>query len=197
MAQGDPERRAATRRRIVDAFWELRATLPTSQIKVRAVASAAGVSRTTFYKYFESVPDLQAEAEAELVAEMRAFLDARLEGIRGFDELRASGVQTELCERFAPRLGAALGVFEESSFVTQITEALRPATLDALGLDPQEASTSFVADTLVGYVLVTLVQWQQHGRPVPADELTAYVSDVAVNGYHLDERAGGAAAGNA
>ena len=49
MANKDPERRAATRRRIMDACWEVYAADPARAVTVSAVVEAAGVHRSTFY----------------------------------------------------------------------------------------------------------------------------------------------------
>ena len=67
MANKDPKRRAATRRKIMDAYERLCTADPTRTVTASAVVQAAGVNRSTFYDYFDSVPDLRQAVENELV----------------------------------------------------------------------------------------------------------------------------------
>ena len=68
MANKDPERRAATRRRIMDACWEVSAADPARAVTVSAVVEAAGVHRSTFYEYFGDAPSAMSAIEDELAA---------------------------------------------------------------------------------------------------------------------------------
>ena len=66
-----PEVRARTRERIVEAFFSLYEGRALREVTVGEVAAAAHVNRSTFYEYFDSVYDLLDQVEKELVEKVR------------------------------------------------------------------------------------------------------------------------------
>lgn len=57
-----------TRERIYDAIFSLMETTPAARISAEAAARAAGISRSSFYRYFSSVNDAVKDYEEELLA---------------------------------------------------------------------------------------------------------------------------------
>ena len=53
-----PEVTAATRARLMDAFWALYRERPMEKITVSSIVKLAGVHRSTFYEYFQDVYDV-------------------------------------------------------------------------------------------------------------------------------------------
>lgn len=58
--------------RIEDAVFDLMRSTPVPQIKVRDVARAAGVSRSTFYRHYRDVDDVVKRFEQGILDNMRA-----------------------------------------------------------------------------------------------------------------------------
>ena len=74
-----PEITAATRQRIADAFWALYEKSPVSEIRIKEIASGAGINRCTFYQYFTDIYDILRQEEERIISEIiekRATLDA-------------------------------------------------------------------------------------------------------------------------
>ena len=86
-----------TKKRIYDAIFDLMAQTPVDKIPVDAVACAAGISRSSFYRYFSSVNDAVKEYEDGLVAVLTRINDLSLK-IR-FTALDAEGTHS-LVEAF-------------------------------------------------------------------------------------------------
>lgn len=55
----------SARERIENAFWEMLASVPFSQITVSAISSKAGVNHNTFYYHFSSIEDLAEKVFTE------------------------------------------------------------------------------------------------------------------------------------
>ncbi|MCL1895379.1 MAG: TetR/AcrR family transcriptional regulator [Clostridiales bacterium] len=66
MVRGDSSRQT-NKDIIVSKFWELYKTKPLCQISVTDLSKACGISRGTFYQYFENVYALYFELEAEAI----------------------------------------------------------------------------------------------------------------------------------
>lgn len=65
-----PEITAATRQRILDAFWDLYAQSPVSQIRIKEITAAAGLNRCTFYQYFTDIYDILHQEEDRIIGEI-------------------------------------------------------------------------------------------------------------------------------
>ena len=61
---------AATRQRIVDAFWNLFARKQISQIRIREITMNAGLNRCTFYQYFDDIYEILHEEEDRIINEI-------------------------------------------------------------------------------------------------------------------------------
>ncbi|MGI6229659.1 MAG: TetR/AcrR family transcriptional regulator [Tractidigestivibacter sp.] len=69
----DHDQQSETERRIEDAVFSIMATTDIPNIKVGDVVRKAGVSRSTFYRHFDSVEDVVKQFEAGLLDTMRTI----------------------------------------------------------------------------------------------------------------------------
>lgn len=169
-------RREETRKRIIDAFWRLHANQPVSQLKVQSIASAAGCSRTTFYQYFDSIYDLEDQAEEEFVEDAAAFVEARVGALRDHGSYALAELTTETIESFGDRL-RALSLYSDGPSITmRLADAARPALASMLELDAEDPTDAFVADTLIGYTMAAVTSWYKHDQPIPIRELSEGVN---------------------
>lgn len=64
-----PLQSAATRQKLIDAFWELYTVKGIEQISVKEITDSAGCNRGTFYLHFKDVYDLLNQIEDSLFPE--------------------------------------------------------------------------------------------------------------------------------
>lgn len=62
-----------TKRRIVEAFWELYKTTNIEKITVKNIADACGIYRTTFYLHFTDVYAILERIEKDLLESLRKY----------------------------------------------------------------------------------------------------------------------------
>lgn len=62
-----------TKRRIVEAFWELYKTTNIEKITVKNIADACGIYRTTFYLHFTDVYAILEKIEKDLLESLRKY----------------------------------------------------------------------------------------------------------------------------
>ncbi|MBQ9044105.1 MAG: TetR/AcrR family transcriptional regulator [Eggerthellaceae bacterium] len=130
MANKDPERRAQTRKRIMDAYWDLYASDPPRNVTVSAVIAKAGVHRSTFYEYF-------ADADAVLVAiedELAALFEAEAIGALSGGNADPAAIVQRVYVKHGDMLSVLLGDAGDQRFARRVKEALKPAAMQELDL---------------------------------------------------------------
>ena len=82
-----PEVTAQTRKRLMDAFWELYKENRIEKISVGAITKLSGLNRGTFYEYFTDIYDLLGQLEDEIIGTVMERLE---------EDMDAAGIHREL-----------------------------------------------------------------------------------------------------
>lgn len=131
MANKDPERRARTRRRIMDAYWDLYASDTSRNVTVSAVIAAAGVHRSTFYDYFGDADAVLAAIEDEMAALFEAESARALSG----ESADPAGIVQRVYVEHGSVLSVLLGDAGNPRFARRVKEALKPVAMRELDLE--------------------------------------------------------------
>lgn len=159
MANKDPERKAATRKRIMDAYWDLYAADPANAVTVSAIVKAAGVHRSTFYEYFDDARSVITAIEDEL-AEAFGAEAARAFSSGGADP---AGIVQRVYVRYGDRLSVLLGKSGDPGFVRRLKDALRPVAERGLGLGSR-AFDPYLFEFAASGILAAATLWYERGR---------------------------------
>lgn len=168
MAHANPERRAKTRQKIIDAFWSIYATTPLKQIRVSAIAEAAGCNRSTFYRYFDSIDDLLEQAEDDVINEITAYVQNYGQNFRNSSSFELTG---EVYDLYAERISILVGPEGASAFPARLSAALSPTVIDLIGLDPDDPAATLMSRTLVSSAITIITIWYRQGKPISAERL--------------------------
>lgn len=165
VANKDPERRAATRRRIMDACWSVYAADPTRTVTVSAIVKAAGVHRSTFYEYFDDAPSVMAAVEDDLA---RAF---GAEAERAFANGGAdpAGIVQRVYVTHGERLSLLLGGEGNPGFARKLKDALWPVAERGLGLGGR-AFDPYLFEFAASGILAAATLWYERGRDLEPEE---------------------------
>ncbi|WP_165053221.1 MULTISPECIES: TetR/AcrR family transcriptional regulator [unclassified Adlercreutzia] len=177
MAKKDPQRRARTRKRIIDAFWLLAGSQPMGAVSVSAVVKEARVNRSTFYEYFSSAITLREAAEDELLA----FMREKARGITQADEGALVEYVGAIYAEQSDKLRLLLGPGGNASFVMRLKEALRPvmAGLVPEGMPEQEAQLRL--EFALSGMIAAYSRWFQAGESLPVGDASRLVKQMVMS----------------
>lgn len=166
MANKDPERRARTRKGIMDAYWDVYAADPSRRPTVSAVVAASGVHRSTFYEYFDDADSVLAAIEGELAALFEAEAARALAG--GAPDPAA--IVRRVYVGHGERLSVLLGEGGDPRFARRVKDAMAPLVMGGLGLS-EDGFGPYLAEFTVSGMLAVTTLWYGRGRDLDEDEL--------------------------
>lgn len=162
------ERSRFTRMCIGEAIVELMTQTNIDKLSISAIAKKAGVSRMTFYYYYESIQEALTDYMKEIVI---AYLDARKNtpGLGNFQEYS--------------HLVFALKFFDqyESFFLTMTRNGLHSILMDGinafmLSYLPKEAAQSlYDIYYYAGGLLNTFLKWEENGKKESAEDVAKII----------------------
>ncbi len=171
---------------LTEAALQLLALNGFDAVTVDEIATTAGVSKRTFFRYFASKEDVVVQFLADMGADMRAGLAARPSGERPSEALlHAVSVPLAVCgdhaERALPvvrlilRTPALLARFleHEARWREELTEELA----ERLGLDPgAELYPRLAAGMAIAAFDTVLHRWSSEGDSGGAEDPTALIA---------------------
>ena len=191
---------STTQLRIIDAYLKLMEDVDFDKVAVSDIVQQAGVTRSTFYAYFEDIYDALEYVESELVAHMprpKKAPDAppleRPSHAPTAEECEPPAWYAEWfgsVEYFQWQLGVLLGPHGNPQLPHKVRKAIREAHAMQMRLD------GFVAEELQGWLLNALAEFQlrmakEFVRACRADEspsieLPVYsLNTIRVGGWYL------------
>ena len=177
-AWGRDKRRDSVDERIGDAVFSLMSTTDIPEIRVGDVARAAGISRSTFYRHFDSVDDVVKGFETDLLANMRDINSYALKGRFGQAELDPTPTMIRRMELLAERrdkVVALNGPHGDPQFVHKATVLMHDHFRDRLA--DVEGSGDY-RDFYLAFVLAghhNVIQYWLEKRPDVEPEVVAGV----------------------
>jgi AcrR family transcriptional regulator len=172
-----PEVRARTRERIVEAFFSLYEGRSLREVTVGEVAAAAHVNRSTFYEYFDSVFDLLDQVEKELVEKVRQTASEAIEEGSPLDAASFAGRGAGLFEAIGGRLSILVS-HPDSAFSDRLVEEMRPLMGPALGVNLDDPHASLVVSFVLSGLVGCLSRWHASGETIPRGELAVLLQRV-------------------
>lgn len=176
-----PEVTARTRAALVRSFCGLMRTRPIGAVTVKEVAAGAGVSRCTFYQYFQDVYALRDEIEGVLIERIRDGLE------HGGKPSPESLVP--LFESSAPETLAVLGVHGRAHFLERLACELPGGLLAATSPVCPPELAPYLLRFHISTTLSVLETWEAQGRDLTTDELTALIHGLYAQGADLFDEA--------
>ena len=151
-----------TREKICDSFWDLYKAKPIRQITVGEVAEAAGVHRSTFYRYFHDVYEIYEiiiEEEAERYQQHQMSLLENNPNATPEELLIGAMEYTASRGEFFYLLFCGT---RDSYGKNRLMEKMRPFIYRILQRDPNDPATEYYAHMLHEISTMNQCFWYEH-----------------------------------
>ena len=174
--------KASAKHAIRMAVVDLMETTDIPAITVTAVCKESGVSRTTFYRYFDSVDAVVKEMGDDLLSSIRRTqeVDRRANlggGMRpvGYSDL----VRAQILYQYAPFIRAVTGIHGDPSFAHKAVAVIRESLQEEIaGLNMRERDKDVLIEFVLAGVFRCINYWLTENPEATPEEV--YECQVAV-----------------
>ncbi len=177
-----PEVRARTRQKLIDAFWKLCSEKSINRISVGEVTRLAGYNRSTFYEYFTDMPDLVHQVEDSILENVRESVSNAVACIDQIDLNKNMDAFQIIFRMLNGPIYFLLGPNGDPAFFSRVKEAVFPILADSLGVSENSAYfdyiTAYAYSALVGF----LQHWHEQGQNLPEQEFLQLGFDLLAYG---------------
>jgi AcrR family transcriptional regulator len=181
-AEAVPSLHERKQQAVRDAIWDgatdLFAEKGFNETTVDDIAKAAGVSRRSFFRYFESKNDLMAYAMASYGVELVAAIDACPKNYSLFEVLRETVHSVAMGAAARPRTQKILGIvskypdarFAQSARMAEVQEHITAALLPRCKRAGENTLTAgIVAAMILEFAGLTIQWWYENGQEEMSD----------------------------
>lgn len=168
-----PERIDATRTAILDALWKLRQEKMLERISVREVAEFAHVHRSTFYRYFTSVPDAFSALESQLIDKIVECASGIVAKRKGMDFSTLSIELVNALKPYAEALGLLTGSAGDPAFIGKFEVRFKPIFTEAIPLLGDTIKTDYLFQLSLMTILMNISFWNDRKESCALEDVCA------------------------
>ncbi len=175
-----PEVRAATKRKLENAFCTLYANKPIEKITVKEIAELAGYNRVTFYEYFRDVYDILDCVEQEVVAHILRTIrqNARMphssdQFVQGF--LEAYSTQ-------AKRVSLLYRQPNSTHFADTLSRAVIPAFCEFFHIAEDNLKPQYALSFYIPGIISLFGKWLDDDQAMPLEDLAKLIQGILEDG---------------
>ncbi len=166
-----PEVRARTRQKMIDAFWSLSKEKNMNQISVGEMTRLAGYNRSTFYEYFTDIPDLLSQVENELLEKIRQELPKNTHDMIKNGRSENTDFFHMLFHTLNEPMYCLLGPHGDPSFFSKIKDAVAPAFSAHFSRPGDETYFDYIFSYTCSALIGLLQHWHETGKTMSEEAL--------------------------
>lgn len=166
-----PERTDATKETILDALWRLRQEKRLERISVREVSELAHVHRSTFYRYFTSVPDAFDVFEGRLIDEIAERASNVVAVNDGADFASLSIAFVDALSPYAETLGVLTGPAGDPAFAGKFAQRFKPVFNAAVPFHGDTVFSDYLFQLSLMTILLNIGFWNEHKDSCTLEEV--------------------------
>ncbi|MCD7715526.1 MAG: TetR/AcrR family transcriptional regulator [Lachnospiraceae bacterium] len=180
-----------TRRIFIDAFWALVKEKPISKIAVNELTRRTSYNRGTFYEYFIDIDDLVANAEADLLDELKQTIRQVMpesdsgNTVHQMASERADSLKNLfqiVFNAMNEKIYLLLGPNGDSAFFPKVKSELLPLVEDYLPLPADSPYFDYLLDYINSAMFSILQLWNERGKDLPAEEVSTLMQNLVLRG---------------
>jgi AcrR family transcriptional regulator len=181
-----PEVTAATKQKLIDAFWSLYEVKRIEKISIREITDRAGYNRGTFYVYFKDVYDLLEQLELAIIPRKENFEHAIISLNKNSSQ--AFKAMIEICNKNANYYNVLLGKHGDPNFyneMKQITKSMFCDYLKCHDLYTESIELEYYIEYTISAMIGIIIHWFQSNKQISLEQFTEIHSKILTT--RLDE----------
>ena len=167
-----PEKTAQTKQSMIDAFWVIAKKRGLNNVTISEITKYADLNRGTFYVYFSDMNDLLAQAEDEIIEDLRSKVWSVFEDKNFADFQAVSAKVIEVFGEYDDNLFLLLGKDGDPQFLDHI----RKEAANVFNAVMKQEKENPYQDYIIAYVtsaFTGLLQfWHETGKEISLAELS-------------------------
>ncbi len=177
-----PETRKKTRKKLMDAFWEIYKNRRIEKITVGSITKKAFLNRGTFYEYFDDVYDLLEQLENELLDDITDWLDSKFEekGKMTFDDI--SHEMASLFSRYDDKIYILLSDKGDPAFQQKLKQKIRDHLSESLDVPQNSETFEYLLTFVISSVSGLISHWYDTGKKIDSEELLIMIQSLLTSG---------------
>lgn len=179
-----PEVTAATRRKLMDAFWALYREKEINKITISAITKKAGYNRGTFYAYFTDIYDLLEQLEDETVSRITDKMKSCFQGELPMDFQEFSGKCAEVFAEYGDKLFYLVSNSRNNEVSAKLKESMMQVVLNYTGfsLSEKREEIEFIQSFIFSAMLGMVTHWYSTGKQLDVKEFVRLAQTLVANG---------------
>lgn len=168
-----PEVTAATKQKLIDAFWSLYKVRRIEKISIKEITDRAGYNRGTFYVYFKDVYDLLEQLERSILPDKKDFECAI--GSLNQNSSKAFLTMIEICNKNAGYYNVLLGEHGDPYFYSKIKQIIKDMFCDYLkcnDLYNESIETEYYIEYTISAMIGMMIYWFQSNKQVSLEQFS-------------------------
>lgn len=188
-----PEVTAATRKKIMDAFWTEYITTPITKITVSTITKSAGIHRSTFYEYFNDIYDLLEQFENDFLEVLKQdFLvvvkkhASQLEALPLSENLTAFMDSTlSFFSEYGDLLYHLSGPSGDPAFRKKLYHLFKMNFVELHQIPESSPYADYLSSFFFSLILNNLEYWFEHKESITIQEVVTLSYQILGNGLHF------------
>lgn len=174
-----PEVTAATKQKLIDAFWSLYEVKRIEKISVKEITDRAGYNRGTFYAYFIDVYDLLEQLELSILPVKEDF-ELALSSLNQ-NSSQAFMVMIKICNSNAKYYNVLLGKHGDPYFYSKIKQIIKDMFCEYLksyNLYKESIESEYFIEYTISAMIGIIIYWFQSNKKISLEQFTEIHSKI-------------------
>lgn len=181
-----PEVTAATRKKLMDAFWCIYKEKTINKITVSEITNLANNNRGTFYHYFKDVYDVLEQIESDLIKEVCEEITDILakqplrEGTMDINDLYA--ISIPIFKKHEDKIFTLLGKNGDPKFTSEFKESIRSMLIRFWNLPDEIEHLDYLMEYSYSAMIGLVTKWYENGNDLTDNEFFRMAQGLVANG---------------
>ncbi len=182
-----PEATAATRKKLIDSFWELYKEKSIDKISVGEITALSGNNRSTFYHYFKDVYELLEQSEEEILADANTEISQYLSDIKEISSEEQTLQMLRLFalpifNRYEEKIFILLGPHGDPMFRTKLQNNMYNNLQKNAILPTKNIYTDYMISFAISSIIGLLSLWHQREKDLDDEEFIKIAQTLIAKG---------------